>query len=612
MYKKTILIFLFLILSNKYVYAESNFNIDENVEYKVFETGNTAVTHTITINNNSTYNYAESYRLELSNLEPINIKAFEDGSSIPLQLNKEDSKYTVNLKFSAPVTGKNKSRTFIVTYEESNLANLNGEVWEISIPKLISKYNTYRVFLSVPSTFGKEAFISPEALEKKESQQRIIYIFDGRDLVRSGINAVFGKFQVFSLKLKYHLNNYQDKKALLTFAIPPDTSTQRLFYTNITPAPINIETDEDGNWIASYELQPKKNQEIAVEGYAQVFANPVKLLSPYPATILANIKPQKYWESDDPKIKEIAQHLKTPKSIYDFVTNILTYNYNRVKPEIERLGAKRALSETNNSICTEYTDLFIALSRAAGIPAREINGYAYSDNPDLQPLSLISDVLHSWPEYWDNTRQNWIPIDPTWESTSNVDYFNKLDLKHVAFVIHGKSSSQPTSAGSYKSENLSKDIFIEYSSLPNEKNKSIEINYKILNNFSPFNKKLIINIKNNKSSAEYNISPKIIFLDNEIIDDNISVLPPFGNHSIELDIPIGLFALKAPSVITVTIDHTQKDIYLNKTVFVTYQLLIFLSILLTILLYIGFKSGKLNINIFIKKSNILFKNVFKT
>ena len=144
----------------------------------------------------------------------------------------------------------------------------------------------------------------------------------------------------------------------------------------------------------------------------------------------------------NPIIIDEAKNLKTAKGIYDFVSTKLKYDYERVKPNVERLGAVNALNNPNSAICMEFTDLFIALARAAGIPAREVNGFAYTENPKIQPLSLVNDVLHAWPEYYDYEKGVWIPVDPTWASTTGgVDYFNKLDLRHFTFVMHGKSST---------------------------------------------------------------------------------------------------------------------------------------------------------------------------
>jgi hypothetical protein len=99
----------------------------------------------------------------------------------------------------------------------------------------------------------------------------------------------------------------------------------------------------------------------------------------------------------------------------------------------------------------EFTDLFVAIARAAGIPAREAIGYAYTNNPDIRPLSLVLDVLHSWPEYYDREHRVWIPVDPTWgNTTGGVNYFDKLDFDHIVFAIHGISSTYPYPAGFYR------------------------------------------------------------------------------------------------------------------------------------------------------------------
>ena len=173
----------------------------------------------------------------------------------------------------------------------------------------------------------------------------------------------------------------------------------------------------------------------------------------------------------------MALELKTPEAIYDYVVKTLKYDYSRVRANVERLGALAALKSPNTAICMKFTDLFIALARASGIPAREINGYAYTENPQIQPLSLVADVLHAWPEYYDKEEKVWIPIDPTWGSTTGgVDFFNKLDLRHFTFVIHGKDSVKPYAAGSYKlGTNPQKDVFVSFGSLPEVRFSSIQI-----------------------------------------------------------------------------------------------------------------------------------------
>lgn len=67
-----------------------------------------------------------------------------------------------------------------------------------------------------------------------------------------------------------------------------------------------------------------------------------------------------------------------------------------------------ALDVLNNRAgdCTEITLLFVALARAAGVPAREVGGVMYAE--DGAPLF----GWHAWAEIHDG--HQWVSIDPTW------------------------------------------------------------------------------------------------------------------------------------------------------------------------------------------------------
>ena len=215
----------------------------------------------------------------------------------------------------------------------------------------------------------------------------------------------------------------------------------------------------------------------------------------------------------------------------------------------------------------EFTDLFIALARAAGIPAREINGYAYTENPELQPLSLVADVLHSWPEYWDSSQKVWRPVDPTWEDTTGgIDYFDKFDLSHVTFVIHGKNTNYPYPAGSYKNpQSLQKDVLAQFGVLPDL--KVSQINTEVVTNgidkpFSPL--KRTIKVYNSGPVAYYNV-PVNINTRNALATPSSSVLPflaPFSwtTQELEYKLPTFLKFLKASSIISVGDSVIQYDI----------------------------------------------------
>ena len=113
------------------------------------------------------------------------------------------------------------------------------------------------------------------------------FTFGKEDLLKAGIIAAFGDFQVFSFDLNYHLENpYVDKKGKTSIALVPDTAYQKVYYSKILPSPSSVVLDSDGNWMATYYLKPGEKKDIQVSGNAQIFATPqVLYTSPNPVTL---------------------------------------------------------------------------------------------------------------------------------------------------------------------------------------------------------------------------------------------------------------------------------------------------------------------------------------
>lgn len=602
MLKKLLLVFLLLFTSYLLpfsVHAENEFASDVSVYYQVEESGKTIVTHTITLQNLFSNLYATSYTLSLDNIEPQNVSVTEQGKALGFNQKKDGTQTQITVDFTEALVGKDKLRTFKITFEESSFAVRSGEVWEISIPRLSSEENfrSYKASLSVPSSFGLEAYISPTPAEEKITDGLQIYYFDKESIAKTGVTAGFGAFQTFSFTLNYHLENPLNKSANVDIAIPPDTALQRIYYQVINPRPKNVYLDGDGNWLATYNLKPRERIDVETKGVVQIFAGPRPFLQPTRETLNENLKESPVWQSNNSQIKQLGQTLATPKAIYDYVWQNLTYDYEKVKPNTERFGAVKALENPKEAICMEFTDLFIALSRAAGIPAREINGYAYTENPKIQPLSLVADVLHSWPEYWDEEKNTWISIDPTWASTTEgVDYFNKLDLRHFAFVIHGKDSFKPYPAGSYKlGSNPQKDVFVNFGQLPENRVASPDIQAKTQPTFPFSDSKIEVSIFNSGPVAIYNLVPEIYFDGKKAGNDSVEVLPPFANYKMQVKVPFSFLGRNTPNNVKILVDGKQIIIPTNKNLVIVYNLIVIFLILGIILLAVYLRYKKFSL-----------------
>jgi transglutaminase-like putative cysteine protease len=137
---------------------------------------------------------------------------------------------------------------------------------------------------------------------------------------------------------------------------------------------------------------------------------------------------EKYIEKDDKSIIEIANSFEG-EDTYALVEAIYNYvmdNMEWIAYVPEDVGAKVALTDKQGD-CTSYSDLFIALLRARGIPARIVEGYT------INAINLNEG--HNWVEvYFDDI--GWVPFDPTFDDNNgSTSLFNNLDNIYVYFSL---------------------------------------------------------------------------------------------------------------------------------------------------------------------------------
>ena len=137
-------------------------------------------------------------------------------------------------------------------------------------------------------------------------------------------------------------------------------------------------------------------------------------------------RPEPAIESDHVRIRskayEIIRDLTNPldraRAVYDFVVQHLEYRINN-----DNYGALYALDQRYVD-CGEYAALFVALCRAAGIPARVVAGLSESEGKWEN---------HGWAEFY-LEGYGWAPVDPTWGDTAGEDYFGRLDQTHIGLL----------------------------------------------------------------------------------------------------------------------------------------------------------------------------------
>jgi hypothetical protein len=517
------LTFFFLICINP-IKAIDEFKTVQKTNYQIDYQGNAIVSQEIQLINNLSEIYPTTYQLILSGPELKNITGTDSQGNIIQKVDRSGEINTIYLKFNKSNLGKDQITKFNLNYTIPNLANQKGIIWEIPIPEnqSISPTDSNETTILVPSAFGNLSFSSsnPQNIIPLNNQTQIFF-----NKTNQKIFLIFGNYQLFDFHFRYFIENNASESKNLEIAIPPETDNQKIIYKEISPPPLNIKIDPDGNWLAQYKLSANQEIEIDVTGQAKIIPNIIK------ASINNKdyLKEQTYWPINDPSILQISNSLKNIKDIYNYTVNTLNYDYSAINTS-NRKGATATLLSPNSSICTDFTDLFITLARAKSIPAREVQGFAYTNNSKIKPININTDILHAWPQYYDQNKQAWISVDPTWEKTTNgVDYFKDLDPNHFAFVFHGLDSEKPIPPGAYKNKHNIKTVEVEFATqelkAKYENLKIIPINNKIYESTT-----IKISNQNNNSLSNLKIS-----VSNLNWQQEITLLPPLS--SIEINLP---------------------------------------------------------------------------
>jgi hypothetical protein len=148
------------------------------------------------------------------------------------------------------------------------------------------------------------------------------------------------------------------------------------------------------------------------------------------------------------------------KAIHDYVSYNIWYDYDVFEGRVQRPSQDALTTLANRrSVCEGYTNLTVALLRAAGLPAKSVSGNAfanYSYNGQWVYGSItLSQILntgsnHDWTEAYIGGR--WVIIDTTWDSDNeyrNGRYETQKPVKQRFFDISLRELSKNRTLLSY-------------------------------------------------------------------------------------------------------------------------------------------------------------------
>lgn len=442
--------------------AAADFSSQVVTTYEVDNSGQTKVSHDFVLTNLTPTLYVKQYAIQLQQTGLTEIQAQIAGETSKPHVTETKNNTNIALEFSDQVVGQGNQRHFSITYQSPQIAVINGQVLEVRIPQTAQaeSESSHQVVLKTPLTFGQPYRVMPKADKTAIKGNQVVQTFDSTQ--GQAILAIFGKEQVYQLDLRYHLDNPLGSPVMTQIALPPSAAYQSLIYQVLEPRPMRIEEDPDGNWLAEYNLAANQKLTVNASALAKISLDPNPQFQPVEPSP-NHTASQLYWETKSPTVKQLAANQQNPAQLYQTVIDTLNYTKADLTQATERLGAEKSLSQPEDAVCQEFTDLFVTLARSQQIPARRLTGYAATNDQTIRPTALLGDVLHAWADYYDYQSGSWHQVDPTWEDTTGgLDYFSQFDLNHIVFAINGASSTLPYAVGSYKSESeaTSQDVVV--------------------------------------------------------------------------------------------------------------------------------------------------------
>ncbi len=263
---------------------------------------------------------------------------------------------------------------------------------------------------------------------------------------QQGLLPLNSQSSTVRLNISYKLTVPSATHRMQFLVLLPQTISDRQKIISIESTPEPERTfQKNGNTYAEYIFTSPDSKiiyiDISIKARLYRYDLSTALSNPQPAELeeaeLAEfLKQEMYIEKDNPAIQKIATDI-TGQTEVDVVKNIYDYvldNMDYVKLSGKGYGAATVL-RYHKGDCTEYSDLFVALCRAKGIPARVVTGYTMGVKS--------TPTGHNWAEVYFKD-YGWVPFELSGADAPSVTIRNIIfgrlipDYLYLSYVRNDK------------------------------------------------------------------------------------------------------------------------------------------------------------------------------
>ena len=203
-------------------------------------------------------------------------------------------------------------------------------------------------------------------------------------------------------------------------AEPKNRNSQDILDVSYSPKPSSYLSDQWGQKLAHFRdetLTPDKRftavMRVKVKSYEvmyYIFPEKVGTLEEIPKTIKEKYLADgsKYWINDPFIQNSVREAIGNEKNPYWIARDIFDYVRERMHYELAGgWNVAPTVLKRGSGSCSEYSFVYIAMCRAAGLPARYVGSVVVRGDD-----ASMDDVFHRWVEVY-LPHYGWIPVDPS-------------------------------------------------------------------------------------------------------------------------------------------------------------------------------------------------------
>ncbi len=376
-----------------------------------------------------------AYDLVIGNVNPVSISAVTGTTVLNTQV-REAKGSIIQVLLGESVIRPSSSLEVTISYTVNNFLERRGGAFDAELP----------VFHQTDISTGERmTFIYPERLgpinyssalyNQALSQGTYVVQFNNISEVPRLFLSI-GEAKHVSVTLERSFKNETEGFVKHEVTIPPEYTSQAFIINAVTPSPDSARTTEDGNIVLTYSVPGNDTLWVRIQGvisYELPKEDQYNLSSQEQKAYLDT--ESEWWSISEPSVLRMVDQWSDLPSLFEKISSIYTYTkeelilssgFRELHGVEYRKGASVALKTYKNASVEDYADVFVALARSTGIPARVVAGYVYPYSIEESQLGMF----HVWPQYF-SEELGWVSVDPAYEKYTNLPMLLSSGLNRV-------------------------------------------------------------------------------------------------------------------------------------------------------------------------------------